>query len=604
MIEEAFEVATEFRFDVGQAVLGTNQITGAVDDLNQAAGNAMTSLQYLAGGLVAHLGIGSGGLLGVLTKAFKASEEFTSDTANFASNIGGNFQYLAGHINGFNEQLESSRTILGDIGRVAKANGLSRHDLSATVRTIAGPMAKHEKLGTNYAGGISLAKNMMLAGESTGVGSRIMTETIARAMTDNMSIHGAVFQRLVGTKAFTDMHIRNQGQLQHMEGGRKIDLLTKAMEQLAGGASFAAYRLNLISVQFQILKENLVDVLKPIGDAIIMPLKKIFGQVNVWLGAHGAEIGGAIGKVIGDIFGDPEKLYINVRQLMAFKGDFRRAMDWTSIGLLSGSVLSFFKKTRGLGSMIEGWMGVKEGSGFIAILSSDAAWFAKIFKIIGSSLSEFLPNVAALTFLFQILSRARAKAQISDAKDLLEMSPKFLNAFVKFKTGLANVMLPLTLAIEQLSDWCSWVFKTSILVRVLIYIFEALADKMEGFGNMMIRLLALMSGQMQAVMGFTRDSAAGHPLEAFKNLMPNFKEGYDMFTKLHQLSGPGTPSPQSIVTNNNHVTARFDMREQLEPDRVAFAVTEHLKKLTISATQGKGHSLHSGFAQQKTAGVR
>ncbi len=76
-LEEAFEVATEFRFDVGNAVIGTDRLTDSVGNLDRAVSGAMTNLQYLASGLVAHLGFGAGGLLGILTKSFHVSEEFT-----------------------------------------------------------------------------------------------------------------------------------------------------------------------------------------------------------------------------------------------------------------------------------------------------------------------------------------------------------------------------------------------------------------------------------------------------------------------------------------------------------------------------------------------
>ena len=52
---------------------------------------------------------------------------------------------------------------------------------------------------------------------------------------------------------------------------------------------------------------------------------------------------------------------------------------------------------------------------------------------------------------------------------------------------------------------------------------------------------------------------------------------------------------KTSITNHNNVTARFDMREQLEPDRIAFAVVTHLKKLTMNNTQASGYSLHNGL---------
>lgn len=598
---DPLSVATEFRFDVGEALLNTKELQGAVEGLDKTVSSAVSNLSMLAGNLITRLGYGAG-LIGVLTRAYQISEDFTSDTLNFGQNITANMDHLTGTIDTFNDRLETSRMLLNNIGDVAKKNGLSSHEITAVVQRIATPLANNGKLGTNYAGGIDMAKNLLLASHAVGINPQVATESLARSLTDRMALHGQLFTRLIGTPAFRENHVRTQGQLINMETGKKIDMLSKALQQLGGSADFIAYRMNLMSTQFTLLKENLQTILKPIGDALIIPLKKIFIALNKWLSLHGAEIGQAVGKTIGDIFGDPEKLYVNVRQMMQFKGDLKRAMDWTSIGLLAGSVLSFFNKTKGVGQMLEGLFGVKGGGGFIEILMSDIGWMAKGFRILTSAVADFLPNVAALLFFFQILSRAKAKAEIADAKAWAEMMPKFLTQFVKLKTGLSNLLLPITMAIEQLSDWAAWIFKTSIMGEFLLWVLTKMADLFEVLGNIMIRALGLISAEMAVIMGWIYDRHSGMSLiESLKNVGSNAMLGYNTFLHDHPLPGGATPSPNSVVTNNNHIEARFDMREQLEPDRVAFSVTEHLKKLAINATQGSG-SLHSGLMQPRTQG--
>ena len=56
------------------------------------------------------------------------------------------------------------------------------------------------------------------------------------------------------------------------------------------------------------------------------------------------------------------------------------------------------------------------------------------------------------------------------------------------------------------------------------------------------------------------------------------------------------------VTNIGKIEARFDMREQLEPDRVAFLTVAHLKKLAQNPTQGRGQSFDGKFANPAFAG--
>lgn len=597
MVEELFEVATEFRFDVGEAILNTNKLQGAVDGLDRTVNGALTNLQYLAGGLVAHLGLGAGGIIGVLTKAYKVSEDFNLATMGFSNNISSNMDFLTGNIETFNDRLTASRDILEQIGKEAYGAGLSSSELANVVQRIATPLASRGKLGHNYEGGISMGKNLLTASSAIGLNPGVATESLARALTDRMALHGALFQRLVGTQAFRQAGVRTQGQLIGMDTGKKIDMLSKALAQLGGNAEFINYRLSLMSTKFIQLFENINNFLKPIGDAIMIPLKRIFDGVNKWLATNGPRIGQAIGKVITDIFADPEKFLINLQQLRHFKDDLHRAMHWTSVGLLASSVLGFFNKTKPLGEMVEGWLGITKGNGIIAILQSEAGWLTKAIRLISGAFSEFLPNVMALTFFFQIFSRARIKAQINDVKSWADMLPDFIDAFIKLKDSVANIFLPLTMAIDVWSDWLAILFETSVMGRFLLGTLKLLATVLEFVGNLVVRLLGVMSGALSSVIGSMYGSTAhdDHSFTGiFKNLVKDFKDGYNDFTDKH-LSGQATPPrlPPNI-NNHNHIEARFDMREQLEPDRIAFAVTESLKKLTINALQGPGQ--HHAFA--------
>jgi hypothetical protein len=54
-----------------------------------------------------------------------------------------------------------------------------------------------------------------------------------------------------------------------------------------------------------------------------------------------------------------------------------------------------------------------------------------------------------------------------------------------------------------------------------------------------------------------------------------------------------TQSAVNTIYQNNQI----DIREQLEPDRVAFAVVEHIKKLAVAPTQKRGASMASIWAK-------
>jgi hypothetical protein len=144
---------------------------------------------------------------------------------------------------------------------------------------------------------------------------------------------------------------------------------------------------------------------------------------------------------------------------------------------------------------------------------------------------------------------------------------------------------------------------------------EMLLPELEELGNVFVALAGDVHGFVEgfkAEMGYLFKLPAelmtaltsSHPLQALKDVIMSTVAS-DTFTKAKKdfleenairLGKPADSSTQYKVTNNNHIEARFDMREQLEPDRIAFAVTQKLKHLAMNPTQGRGRSISAAFA--------
>lgn len=603
MIEQAFEVATEFRFDIGQAMLNTQALQGAVDGVATSAQGAMTSLGYLASGLVSHMGFGSGGLLSVLTKAVQVSEQFNTEALQFANNIGSNMQVLSGTIGTFNERLETSQMLMDNIRGTAIKFGLPSSELASITQRLASPLAAHGKLGTNYSNGISMAKNLMMASEATGIHPQVASESMARALTDRMALHGALFARLVNTQAFKSQRVTTQNQLINMNPDRKIDLLTKSLAQLGGDADFAENRLKSLSVMFTQLKERIYGALKPIGDAIKAPLKLMLDSINKWMAAHGMQLGQTIGKLLGNIIANPRELAVNLMQLRSFGSDFKKALHITEI------IQAFFFLKWGLSKF-----GIELGGGLLARgfsmifgwLRSLAIWLwevgavGMVFRLLLRSLMAVGQYMLPLLFFFQIISRAMAKAKIDDAINIVNLIPRMTDLLLRFKTALSNIFLPITMAMDALSDIIEPLFETSTWLNFALPALEWFAGILEDIGSFVYKAMTGLSGFFNVILYFVDDLLnAKNP---FTNILKNYQEGLQNFKDAHPMAVGGTPTAKSTVTNHNHIEARFDMREQLEPDRIAFAVTEKLKKLAMNPTQGRGGSHSGAFANPQFAG--
>lgn len=600
MIEEAFEVATEFRFDVGQAIIGTNQLTSAVDGLSKSTDSAFGQLNYLASGLVAHLGLGAGGLLGVLTKAIQLSEEFNTGSLGFVNSIGSNMQVLQGTIGTFNDQLETSKMLMGNVTAAAGKLGLSGVELARMTQLLSSPLAARGKLGTNFGNGIELAKNAMITGEATGLGTQAVSESLLRGLSPGGTIMGKLFERLVNTQAFHGAHVSRPAQLLNMNQDRKMDLVIKAMSELGTNAGYLTARLESLRVQFNIFKSSLETIFKPIGDALKIPLMKLFKSANAFLQAHASELGASIGKLLGGLLDDPKSLFVNLMQLKSLGSDFKKALHVTELVqmfLFLKWGLSQLGIELGGGLLLRGLRMIVSNLWAVTSFIYQSGILGKLFGYLVDSLVAVGQTFLPLLFFFQIISRARAIAAVNDAIALVTLTPKMAAAFARVKEAVSAILLPLRMIFDfwgnllaPLFEWSTWVKIAIPLVNMLAFVFEKI-------GTAIIWFTAVLSGLMSVIIGSMFDIASGkNPL---KNVLGNFKEGFQDFKKEHPYPGAqgSTPATKSIVTNNNHIEARFDMREQLEPDRIAFAVTEHLKKLAFSPTQGRGHSRSGALAQ-------
>jgi hypothetical protein len=596
MIEEAFEVATEFRFDVGQAMFNTQALSGEVGKLSSAADGALNSLSYLAGGLVTHLGLGSGGLLSVLTEAVKLSEGFQVGSMGFINSIGSNMNVLKGHINGFNEQLETSKMLMTNVAGVADKLGLGRGELAHMTQLFATPLAQRHKLGRNYSGGIELAKNAMIAGEATGMGGNAIAEALLRGLSPGGAVGGKLFERMVNTQAFHGAGILHPHQLSGMQQDKKMDLLIKSMSELGNNAGYLSERLNSMTTAFNVLKGSINQMLGPIGDALKAPLMIVLKQINTMLLKNGPEIGKNIASIINTFIGDPEKAIVGLMQLRHLQEDMKHSFHFIEISLIFA-----FLKSIGNGVILTTLInGLKVVGGYIldfAIFVWNVLPVFKILRWVFIGLVEYISSFVAVLAVFQGLSRGSAQAKIADAKAIVDLTPRLTAFMLRLNNAFQNFMTPINLVIQGVADLSEWFFRYTTYVKIGLDIGENLIGIFEWLGKVSYLAMVGLSGFVSVLMGFVMDISKWN--NPFKNVMDNFNAGTDTFMTTHPYLNPSDKTSNPVVNNYNHVEARFDMREQLEPDRIAFAVTTHLKNLVMNGTQGKGGgSIHSGLVNR------
>jgi len=603
MIEKLFEVATEFRFDVGSALINTKSLQGAVDDLSKSTDSAMRGLNFLASGLITRLGFGSGGLLTILTESVKLSQEFNSNTLNFSNTISNNMSVLTGDIQTFNDRLDVSKNILRDIQDTAIKFGLPGAQLTHMTGLIAPPLAQHGKLGTDFSQAIEMSKNLMLASEFLSINPMMAQESLFRSLQDKMPLQAKLFSRLASTETFKQAKVTTQQQLIALPYDKKFSLLDKALATVAGDADLLNLRMNQLSVQFTKLRDQIEVVLLPIGEAFSKAFVVILKGVNAYFQEHGKSLGQSIAKLFGHIFEDPKGLLVNLLQLKEFGRDFKRAAKLTELLGIFQVMRYVLVEVAGItfsGGIVRAFFGgLLSGATALAAM---VPWMSAFrFVMLGLRLVVVTTLAPFLQFLLilQTLSRAVGIAKIADVVELAAIMPKLTELFVRFKVAAQRIFQPISTGMDAFARLLAPIFQTTTWIRLAIPLFELLVMGFEFLADATTDFVGVLAGLVTMVIGFIVDIV--NLANPFTNALENFRQGFDDYLASNKARLGEDPNGMSSkhVYNIGSINARFDLKEQLEPDRVAFAVTEEIKRMATNPIQGSGQTLSGPFSGSK-----
>jgi hypothetical protein len=604
MIEQVFHVATEFRFDIGHALLSSQQLEGAVNKISDAADNALMSFQHLGAGLVAHLGLGSGGLLAILGKAVQISDKFNSSSLSFSNIISSNMKLFAGTIDTFNDRLDTSKMIMMDINKVANQFALPSNELLQMTKLVTPLLAQHGMAGTNFSGSINMAKNVLKSAPNLGINPQDSEGQLLRAISGQAGMHDTLFRRLMTeTSAFKDNKITTSQQFNALPADKRIKLLDKSLQVFASDTDVLKNRVNSLSGQLTILTNNFSDfgsVLRPLGDALLKPVVYILQNINQFLDTDGRKIATSFGKLIENVFEDPKNLLINLMQLKNLGADTKKGaslMGIIEIVLLLRSLKNFaplagvgLAVSRGLGMVFSG---LKSIVGLIPFMGI----FRFVMQSLGFVLGTLLPRMFASVMLFQVLSRARAIAKITDAQAFITLSPQIADLFTRLKIALENIFMPIGMVIDAIAQFLAPAFELSNWLKLGVFLLDGIVTVLEGLGKASILALAGLNGIFFAIFQFMSNIASLK--NPFAGVSAAFNAGVNdvLDRNANRLLDKGG-AVVNQVTNIGKVEIRNDFKENQEPDRIAFTLKEQLLKAAKNPTQGRGSgSLQGAFAR-------
>ena len=612
---QVFRVLTEFRFDIAHAVANSQTLQGEVGKISAAADQANFALKRVGMGLVAQMGLGQGGFLGAIYTALKASDKFSASQRQIANIFLSNNMFEGAFA--FETAMGSAAGAMENMKKAAREFSLPVSDLVNTSKLIGAALVNHGLDDSSLTRSTNLARGFLKSAPTLGIDPGLAQGQLLDAVMGRANMGDTLVQRLFNETDAMKQFAPKPGAKQQvgggaalfnaLEAGKRVEVLSKALLQFGSNSRILEENTRSLSGQLQRLSDNITgmfSVLKPIGDALMRPVKMVLAGINQFIENDGEKIVANFSKIVRMAFKDPEQMFVSLQQARRFQGDVKSA----------GNMLALISAIHGINWALKA-LGIQLQGGILMTglralgrgLAAAAGWFISIggltfiFKALSFALTKVLFPLTAITFLFQILSRAMAKAQVANAKWLAGNLEKISALFARVGKAVSNIFLPFTMILEFWSDLISWFFKLELTGNILLTLFGGFTSMLEGLGAIIVGTLSIISGAMSVVMGVISDVMSGSFRGIGKNVSKNFMDGFnEIWSRRFQREGLGVGegSTSNKVTNIDKIEINNQFKEQMEPDRIAFVLKEQLVKAALNPQQASGRSLRSGLVAQ------
>ncbi len=637
---EGFKIATEFAFDAGLASAEVGGLQQKVQSLSDTADSAIGSLSGLGLKFAMEFSGMAGGMLSFLGQSISASDQFTQMQLKFSNIISANIGSLTGHVDTFNERMTTSKRIINDIVGDARKFGLPAKELAAYTAQMSAVLVSHGLAGENFKSARDLSRNLLKSAPTLGVHPANVMNQLQNALLGRASMQGQLMPRLMQeTPAFktetgAKMTIK---QFNALEMSKRMEILSKAMRTFSSDMDVLAANANTVSgilLRVKDLFSGLGSVLKPIGDAILKPLIPLINVVINYIKTNGKVIADSIARFIKPLLDSPKEFFLNLMQLKSLASDVGSAAAWTSTFLALSHLTHLIRwignsaRNTAVGNMFSGLMTkfpllAGLGTRFMGVMDKIGGFFAKMFGTgILASLMNLTAGFATLTVLFQAWSRATAKLKIEKFTFWASQAPKISEMFTRLRESLARFMAPINDIIEGWSELFVVMRDGTAVPSALVWVLELVTGAIEDTSMAFIKLYAGVNSIITGVMGLVANMldmvtkvynsfTGGHFFDTnwIKNLkfgdnMESMAEewmrGYDdVMTKYvykadNDQDGGVSKKITNIGTQNNSIN--MNLKNQMQPDRIAFTVKDQLQKLTENRTASRGSVQATGFA--------
>lgn len=603
-----YHIVTEFRFDIANAVAQSETLQSSVGEISTAANSALLNLRRVGFGLVSQMGIFSGGTLGFLYSAIQSTEKFNQTQRSLANVLLSNNSIFKDQGFSFVTAMKQADSVMSNIAHKAQEFALNPDDLVTQVKSIAPMLISHGLDTPAMENAIDISRGLMKSAPTLSVDPQMLGGQLVNLVLGRADLNNTLFQRLMSeTKPFKDNGITTSKAFNNLDSVKRIDILKNSLLQFGTNVDVISGNVNSLNGQMQRfmgLVKGTFSIFRGIGEAIAQPLRMILKRVNDFLQTEGKVIADNLASIIRDMLKDPVKLFLNLQQLSRLKTDVSKAghiLGTVALVQLLTAALRFLGFQLNGGLLMTGLRYLGSGLMWLGRLIFSFAGMTFIFKALWFLVSQVAAPLMFFTALLQGISRGLALAKVWNVQWLLANMKDISALIARFKDAFSKVMMPITLFIDGIAQMVAWVMSNELLLNSVLWFFEQLTTMLEQVVIVVAFALSGVSALMNTIIGIAFRMSQLDFSNFGSRTAKDFNEGFDdMFAKFYQRRGGGSGQDTVVASNITHIdnlNINQHIKEQVEPDRIAFSAVNAFSKLAQNPTQAMNTRLKSGMAK-------
>jgi hypothetical protein len=597
----AYNVLTEFRFDVAGALLSSKQLQGAVSNISGAADDALLSFQKLGAGIVAQFGLGTGSALGVIGKAVQVADKFQQSQLSFANIISSNMDALQGPINSFNDRLAVSEDFMLRIGKAAREFALDETDMLQTAKLLTAQLVPKGLAGNNFSNALDMSRGLLKSAPTLGVDTVDVQGQLLRAIEGSSSMGDTLFRRLSSETA--PMKGMSAQKFNVLKPEERVDRLRRALLQFGSDSDVLRGNVMTLAGQFRelgnMISGPISSILRPLGRVVLKPLVELLHEFNVMLDRDGRSIIKNLSAFVGPFLENPKKFIVGLLQARELTKDLGRGAHVFEFVGIMGIIQHFFGNVvfRMIGTALMSGVGLLKnlivGALGMVGITSIFKLFTVGFSVFSFLLTKIIAPMALISMFMQIISRARAIANVNDALALPKIMATLTDWMARLSVAFQNIFLPIAMMMNLFAEILAPLFQVTTAFNFLKSPLETFVGLIEWLGKAMVTSIAFLSAAFAGLFKTIENFQSGKFGDLGNGVVHAFDEEFNRFMAENMKKIQSGDGIVNQVTNIGKVEIRNDFKENLQPDRIAFTIKEQLLKSARNPTQGRNRSLQT-----------